>query len=636
MADGAVPGVDRAALLEACSIDAIGGIVQRVHCQVWRCRGGQLRLAVEREGEQPAWLGAELPPGIEQPAAIAAAPVAYQHRHVLLAAHHIADRRTDDPQPGIELPQPLAVRSVVGSEQPIRGTLEHQSARGRQRAAVPQETVIDPPTRLLRHWVPGDQRAFAVSGVSDHRRNGEAAEADLVRCRMLGDVHAQLHRRDVDEAGLGAEGHALPVVPAELPRPDRRIAMLVADACVLDRAAGLQVDAACPGHLAELLGRDGPAGLAVDHIEESVRRRLHQHLAWFAGDLQRSGDDIRGRLVVPCLARVHLVVPQVLARLCLERDDRGEIEVVPGAGIARDRVPWSGVAGAEIDPVELRIVGHAVPHRASAAGVLPEFRSPGLRCRLHGRVASVLLRAARHCVEAPALLPGLLVISGDVAAFAVVGAAMTDQHQAIEGDRRAGDGAMVVLLHCRHAPAQRPCGGVERQQPPVERAREHQPVGIGAAAMDREHDLDLLGIAPDFWIVRPAQLAAQRIGGVDLRVAAGEVQRPADRQRRRLQRDLARQFQRPGEAEARDVAGVHLLEPAVAALVVGPAMRQPVLARSARRIAALTAGRKQGENRQHNPLPMPLHDPLPHAFRRLRAICLYSGRFLILETIQFQ
>ena len=74
----------------------------------------------------------------------------------------------------------------------------------------------------------------------------------------------------------------MPVVAADRSRPDLGLAGLVTDVRLLDRSPGLQIDALGPVDARRLLGGDQLAGLAVEHVEEAVGRRVQQHLARLA------------------------------------------------------------------------------------------------------------------------------------------------------------------------------------------------------------------------------------------------------------------------------------------------------------------------------------------------------------------
>ena len=101
-----------------------------------------------------------------------------------------------------------------------------------------------------------------------------------------------------------------------------------------DRTSGDQVDTVGPVHLADLLGRDQLAAVTVDHIEEAVLRRLHQDIARLAIDGDRRERDLLRAIVIPAVIGIDLIMPDVLAGIGVQRDDRGGIEVVTAARAA--------------------------------------------------------------------------------------------------------------------------------------------------------------------------------------------------------------------------------------------------------------------------------------------------------------
>src|SRR5690606_24939933 len=112
----------------------------------------------------------------------------------------------------------------------------------------------------------------------------------------------------------------------------------------------------------------------------------------------------------------------------------------------------------------------------AAATGFPPFAGgvPGLGGTLHGLVFERLARVARHGEPAPLLRAGLCVISGDVAAHAVFGAAVADDHVALEHARCTGDGVAefavddgVFLPHLLSG------GCVQRHQAAVVRGHKH-------------------------------------------------------------------------------------------------------------------------------------------------------------------
>src|SRR5690606_2025600 len=117
-----------------------------------------------------------------------------------------------------------------------------------------------------------------------------------------------------------------------------------------------------------------------------------------------------------------------------------------------------------------RVVGHRVPHRTAAA-VLPELAIPGA-ARLGEvlRLGIVLVRSAGHREETPQLLAVVGIIGGDVAAYAELGAAVADDHLAVDHPRCAGDRIRLVRIDSQFGPDLLAAVPVERHETAVERA----------------------------------------------------------------------------------------------------------------------------------------------------------------------
>ena len=245
------------------------------------------------------------------------------------------------------------------------------------------------------------------------------------------------------------ERHRVPAMPAaRAGRADERLpGAIVTRFRVHDRPPRRHVDAAGPVLRHIVVGADQFPGGAVEYVEEPVLRGLHQNLALAPLDLEVRQHDVLGGGEVPGVRRRRLIMPYVLAAVGADRDYRREIEVVPAARRAIGLVPWAAVAGADVKQVELRVVGHRVPHRAAAA-VLPEFAVPG-SARL-GEILGlgiVLVRRTGHREEAPELLAVVGVIGSDVATYAELGAAVADDHLAIDHPWCSGDGIGLVLVN---------------------------------------------------------------------------------------------------------------------------------------------------------------------------------------------
>src|SRR6185437_16724001 len=93
---------------------------------------------------------------------MAAEPPANQYAHILLAARGIADRRGDDPEPRIEVPEAAACGGIVREQHALRGALENEIARRREYLAVPDRLAWHAPGRPLADRIPCEQRSLAV------------------------------------------------------------------------------------------------------------------------------------------------------------------------------------------------------------------------------------------------------------------------------------------------------------------------------------------------------------------------------------------------------------------------------------------------------------------------------------------
>ena len=290
-------------------------------------------------------------------------------------------------------------------------------------------------------------------------------------------------------------------------------------------------------HLEKGARRDQPAVGAIDDVEEAVLRRLHRHLARPPVDREvGEHDGLRGG-VVPGLARRGLVVPPVGAGLRIERDDRREKEVVAAAGRADLLVPRRPVPDPHEQLVELRVVHDRVPGSA-AASAGPPLAGPRLgRARHHrvgGRAVGAFRRVAWHGVEAPLERARVRVVRGDVAAHAVLGAAVANVDETVGHPGRAGDGVGLRLIDGHRLPGDRPGRGVERDEAAVDHADEH------LAAVDRDaaiHDI-AAGLGADraihLRIVHPQAGARSRVDRVHDAPGRRDVHHAIDDERRGL------------------------------------------------------------------------------------------------------
>src|SRR5687768_17529275 len=135
-------------------------------------------------------------------------------------------------------------------------------------------------------------------------------------------------------------------------------------------------------------------------------------------------------------------------------------------------VPGAAVADSDVEQVELRVVGHRIPHGAAAAK-LPPLAVPGLGGALERGAFESILRVAGNSIETPQHLAVGSVVCGNVAAHTHLAAAIADDHFACDHARRAGDGVALGCIGGLHRPDLFATGTIERDQSSIECAHEH-------------------------------------------------------------------------------------------------------------------------------------------------------------------
>jgi hypothetical protein len=153
----------------AMTEDAVGDVEQRArtdvvglvlhalhqHPPIHLGEGRRLGVAADREGERRA---RHVDVGGANRQAIDAAP-ADRDGHILHAVDHVSRRSGHHAGSCRRLPQLVTGLGVIGDEAAVGGTLEHEVAGRRQRAAVPGRGIVLLPHLLLLDRIPGDQAA---------------------------------------------------------------------------------------------------------------------------------------------------------------------------------------------------------------------------------------------------------------------------------------------------------------------------------------------------------------------------------------------------------------------------------------------------------------------------------------------
>src|SRR5215207_40391 len=239
------------------------------------------------------------------------------HGDVLLPIRGgVGHRVADDARRGLELPEDLAALRVNGLQPAFHGAVEDEAAGRGERAAVGRQVLLDLPHDLALHRIPGDEPATVAAGAREHPH--DRADVRLTGGVLHFDaliVHANVVRRDVEEAGLRRVRRGLLILEADGGRADALAVLLRGGAVlrILDGHAGLD-DAFDRGPGARVLGpvdrtiRVGDDDLAVgavDGVPDAVPVEVAEQL--LAAALEQ--DVLVHAIVVPLVVGGHLVGP---------------------------------------------------------------------------------------------------------------------------------------------------------------------------------------------------------------------------------------------------------------------------------------------------------------------------------------
>ncbi len=210
--------------------------------------------------------------------------------------------------------------------------LENEPAGRDERAAGWTLVLLSLPNLFAADRIPGlqitDKLPVIVGMVAVVRQLGGKVQTQVVADGVRGEARICLHRevgqlrRNVEEARFRAVSVRVPAVRAlDTGRQVERLAHRVTSFRLDARTPRLQVDTVRPVH-----GREGscPQQLAVrgiQHVEEAVLARLHDHVALLSVHVHVRDHHGTDGVIVPGVRRSRLVMPHVLARVGLHGHD---------------------------------------------------------------------------------------------------------------------------------------------------------------------------------------------------------------------------------------------------------------------------------------------------------------------------
>src|SRR5438445_7772694 len=213
---------------------------------------------------------------------------------------------------------------------------------------------------------------------------------------------AAIRDRDVGQAGERAEGHGVPSVTAVRSRDERRSGLLifVNSGGVDEGASCFQINGTGPRDGGVRLRGEQLAGGAVKDVEETVFGSVKKNFSRGVVDREVGKDDGLVGIVVPGVAGSLLIMPDIFAGIGFERNDGADEKIVAAAGATRRAVPGSAVASAEVEEIEIGVVGDGVPDGAASAD-FPPLTGPSFCGLFDNRRLEGLGRIAGHGKEAP-------------------------------------------------------------------------------------------------------------------------------------------------------------------------------------------------------------------------------------------
>ena len=283
----------------------------------------------------------------------------------------------------------------------------------------------------------------------------------------------------------------------------------------------------------ERLGNQHFARGAVERIGKAVLVEVHQHFAQPSTDDEVGENHLGIRVVVPAVVRRELIAPheRAVARTARQHAVGPLVLAGPLFGVI-----GAGIAHAEVNQVELRVVRDPSPHRTAAAP--PRVAGPGRRPK--SGAAAERFRAYEHqgvrshVVRGPDDLPGREVESLDPAVNAELAARWSDDHAIACDKRRHRRRLALIDIGNLRFPDLLPAPGIDGDRVSIQQVVDDLAVGVHGAAIDRVAAGNADGCGIDVGPILPFERIAlvRQVEGIE-HVGEGcdDVHRAADDER---------------------------------------------------------------------------------------------------------
>src|SRR6266403_4749118 len=302
---------------------------------------------------------------------------------------------------------------------------------------------------------------------------------------------------------------------------------------------------------------------------------MQKNLTKLPIDSQIRQDDLFRGVVVPFIAGIFLIVPDVFARIRPESDDRRRQQIILSSSIPDSPRPGIGVSRADVQQIELRVVSHRVPDGASPA-VLPPLAAPCFCRFFQERAFERLRRITWYSIEAPNEISRLRIISGNVPTDAHFRTAVPDDHLTFHHARRTGNRVTHLWIDRQSFPNRFTGGGVESDQSSIQCPHKYLPPPPSHASI---HNITTRVHRPfggNFRIVLPAPHAGRGVEGNNFAPGGGEIHHAVNDEWRGFLAAARVQTVIPRQRHLIDILVVDCFQRAEALFIVRAAMAQPI------------------------------------------------------------